>query len=105
MIKLAITNKRLQHYKLKPGILNVHHNPEATAAMTAPTCTGISNNYYFPVIKNTGKKQNSCAYIMHVHIKPLFIPGTPNTKKILSSIQSNNFLTLAIIQGKHSRTG
>ena len=49
--------------------------------MTAPTCTGISNNYHFPVIKNTGKKQNSRAYIMHVHIKPLFIPGTPNTKK------------------------
>lgn len=101
MIKRAITNKRLQHYKLKPGILNVHHNPEAIAAMTVPT--GISN--YFPVIKNTGKKQNFRTYIMHVHIKPLFIPGTPNTKKILSSIQSNNFLTLAIIQGKHSRTG
>ena len=65
MIKLAITNKRQQHYKLKPGILNVHHNPEAIAAMTVRT--GISN--YFPVIKNTGKKQNSHAYmyIMHLH--------------------------------------
>ena len=39
---------------------NVSHNPEAIAAMTAPTCTRISN--CFTVTKNTGKSLHVCTY-------------------------------------------